>query len=149
MGFGPALACGIQSNPDLPHVRDYDSEWLNDPSPTGPAPFVKPERRPSARRLEGRPADAFSSEGFKLEDEAYDTLVRVALLRLAAKLMFVTSLGFALLFKGFMAARSSSRSASCRGLYRTKSRSSPASPDPRRSPSWRPSRRSVGLRVGV
>ena len=49
------------------------------------------------------PPDAFSSEGFKLKDEAYDTLVYDArYYDWPAKLLFVATLGFALLFKGFM-----------------------------------------------
>ena len=49
------------------------------------------------------PPRAFSSEGFKLEDEAYDTLVYGSrYYDWPQKLLFVTTLGFALLFKGFM-----------------------------------------------
>lgn len=49
------------------------------------------------------PPDAFSKEGFKLKNEAYDTLVYDSrYYDWPAKLLFVTTLGFALLFKGFM-----------------------------------------------
>ena len=49
------------------------------------------------------PPDAFSSEGFELQDEAIDTLVYGSrYYDWPAKLLFVATLGFALLFKGFM-----------------------------------------------
>ena len=49
------------------------------------------------------PPDAFSGEGFALKDEAYDTLVYESrYYDWPAKLLFVTTLGFGLLFKGFM-----------------------------------------------
>jgi hypothetical protein len=49
------------------------------------------------------PPDAFSQRGFKLKDEAYDSLVYEEwYYDWPAKLLFVTTFGFALLFKGFM-----------------------------------------------
>lgn len=49
------------------------------------------------------PPDAVSKNGFDLKDEAYDTLVyHSRYYDWPAKLLFVTTLGFALLFKGFM-----------------------------------------------
>ena len=49
------------------------------------------------------PPDAFSQRGFRLRDEAYDTLVYDShYYDWPAKLLFVTTFGVALLFKGFM-----------------------------------------------
>jgi len=49
------------------------------------------------------PPDALSKDGFTLRDEAYDTLVYDSrYYDWPAKLLFVATLGFALLFKGLM-----------------------------------------------
>lgn len=49
------------------------------------------------------PPGAFKSEGFKLSDESYNSLVYGSrYYDWPQKLLFVTTLGFALLFKGFM-----------------------------------------------
>lgn len=49
------------------------------------------------------PPAPFASEGFKLKDEAYDALTfESRYYDWPQKLLFVTTLGFALLFKGFM-----------------------------------------------
>jgi hypothetical protein len=50
-----------------------------------------------------RPPAPFASEGFELKDEAYDALTfESRYYDWPQKLLFVTTLGFALLFKGFM-----------------------------------------------
>src|SRR3712207_3172822 len=54
-------------------------------------------------RWRSSPPDAFTTEGFRIADEAYNSLTYEArYYDWPQKLMFVLSLGFALLFKSFM-----------------------------------------------